>query len=639
MINEVEKFLFVGVKDEMDTFFARAQKHGFIEFIPASGVTRHEYPRHIQDLISAISILRKQPQGDHYVGDVIGAADVVDRILTLKKSLDALEEEQRLLNLDIARVTPLGDFSVEEVKDLHARTGRMMRFYSTKHELNRPDNFPSDLIFLATDHDLDYFMSFSEHAIHHHGLIEIHVPISLSSLKEKLENVKLNRAHTKEKLYEQTVYLELLKKTLLDDLNHFNLKTAKDEVSNQIEGALFSVEAWMPKKNRQEVEELLDGLAVHYEQIAIEKEDRIPTAMENRGVGAIGEDLVHIYDTPATGDKDPSKWVFFSFAFFFAVIIADAGYGCIYLLLGLFMKLKFKNPKPFLRRFTNLVLTLACTCIVWGVLISSFFGLQLYPGNPLVKYSLIGEITKKKIEYHIEHQDTSYHEMIAQVPALKDVRNAETFLEKGVVIKDGKPDYIIMKSTSDAIMLEFSILIGMIHVSLGLLRNLRKHWAGIGWVSAIFGSYLYFPKILGAVTLANVLGISTPPASFEIGLQMLGIGVLVSLILSFIQNKWGGLGEIVKSIEIFADVLSYLRLYALGLAAMILADTFNSIGTMVHFAFGFLIIIVGHCTNMVLGIMGGVIHGLRLNFLEWYHHCFEGGGRIFRPLRKITGDD
>ncbi|MGE0199234.1 MAG: hypothetical protein AB7S94_10820 [Simkaniaceae bacterium] len=119
------------------------------------------------------------------------------------------------------------------------------------------------------------------------------------------------------------------------------------------------------------------------------------------------------------------------------------------------------------------------------------------------------------------------------------------------------------------------------------------------------------------------------------GQQLLWGGIALAVILALLQNKWAGFIELTKPIELFADVLSYLRIYALGLAAMILANTFNEMGMSLGFAAGFFVILVGHAINIVVGIMGGTIHGLRLNFIEWYHHSFQGGGRMFQPLKLL----
>ena len=102
-----------------------------------------------------------------------------------------------------------------------------------------------------------------------------------------------------------------------------------------------------------------------------------------------------------------------------------------------------------------------------------------------------------------------------------------------------------------------------------------------------------------------------------------------------IEKRFGGIGEITQILQVFADILSYLRLYALALASTIMAETFNDIGSTVGLVLGILVILVGHGVNIMLGTMGGVIHGLRLNFIEWYHYSFEGGGKLFAPLKKL----
>ena len=97
---------------------------------------------------------------------------------------------------------------------------------------------------------------------------------------------------------------------------------------------------------------------------------------------------------------------------------------------------------------------------------------------------------------------------------------------------------------------------------------------------------------------------------------------------------------IFKIIELFADALSYLRLYALGLASMVMASTFNEMAALVGGGlFGGMILLFGHTINITLGLMAGTLHGLRLNFLEWYHHCFEGDGKPFRPLMLFSKGD
>ncbi|MBR4489788.1 hypothetical protein IKP13_04060, partial [bacterium] len=100
----------------------------------------------------------------------------------------------------------------------------------------------------------------------------------------------------------------------------------------------------------------------------------------------------------------------------------------------------------------------------------------------------------------------------------------------------------------------------------------------------------------------------------------------------------------------FSDILSYIRLFALGLSGALLAQTFNNLATgiipkgedtsivlvIICYICAALIAVFGHTLNIALCLMGGVIHGLRLNFLEWYRWCFDGSGRKFMPFKNLT---
>jgi V/A-type H+-transporting ATPase subunit I len=191
-------------------------------------------------------------------------------------------------------------------------------------------------------------------------------------------------------------------------------------------------------------------------------------------------------------------------------------------------------------------------------------------------------------------------------------------------------------------MMEFSIAIGVIHIGISLFRYLRRNYPAFGWLIFLAGGYLYFPTVLKSTTLLHFLFGIPKEICADWGLQGIFIGVGLAMGLAIYQRKLAGLGEIANLVSIFGDVLSYLRIYALSLAGAIMAQTFNAIGEGIGLLLGVLAIIVGHSVNLVLSIQGGVIHGLRLNFLEWYHYCFEGGGRFFRPLKEwkqSQGDD
>ena len=208
-------------------------------------------------------------------------------------------------------------------------------------------------------------------------------------------------------------------------------------------------------------------------------------------------------------------------------------------------------------------------------------------------------------------------------------------VEMATVKKNSVTIYPIDDEFFSNILLEFILVIGVVHVSLGLLRYLRRNLAGLGWVCFLVGGYFFFPSILKATTTPEFLGWITKPIASTLGLQCIFIGIGFAIVAGFIQHKLKGLGEIAHLMQVIADVLSYLRLYALSLAGAIMASTFNQEGSALNLFTGFIVILIGHGVNMLLALGGGFIHGLRLNFIEWYHYCFEGDGRLFRPLRRL----
>ncbi len=155
---------------------------------------------------------------------------------------------------------------------------------------------------------------------------------------------------------------------------------------------------------------------------------------------------------------------------------------------------------------------------------------------------------------------------------------------------------------------------------------------------AQLSSYLYFPFYLQVPSLLNFVGGVDLAQGGAVGFQMMFIGIGIAWVLSIIKHGWVGLFEVVTLIQVFADTLSYLRLYALGLAGAIVASTINEIASGLPLILGILLILCYHFVNVVLSIMSGIIHGLRLNFLEWYHYSFEGGGKQFQPLRLLKKD-
>ncbi len=636
MIIDVQKYIFVGVREDLDQFFEKAQQKGIIEFIPTQGKRAVEPSPSIQLLVGALKILKKQPvcKQDEKRAGPQEAISRAQNVLRLKVEIESLYEEKRITAAEIARVAPLGNFSMEEIRDLEKAAHRKIQFFCMKCAKRDKLQVHEELIYLGTDYDLDFYMSISEAPVSFPEMIEMRVEEAAPALRHKLSSIERTLHRAEHELKDSADQIDFLQAVLIHELNDFHLQAAKQEVGFPLESSLFAIEAWVPENKVPALFGILQGLAVHCEMVITEESDRVPTYMENKGLARVGEDLVHIYDIPAHTDKDPSTWVLWSFALFFAMIVADAGYGLLFLLLGLFLHWKFPQLKGTGKRFVKLTMILGTSCIFWGALSTSYFGLEILPQNPLSRISLVSYLAEKKADYHLAKHDDVYSEWHREFPQLETVKTGREFLDSSVVHKGKHETYVVLNAFRGNILLELSLLAGVIHIACSLFRYVTRNWAALGWVIFMVGGYLYFPDMLHATSMLHFMGWIEPHTAFEIGLQLLYVGLSLAVVLALIQKKLHGLHEVMNVVTIFADVLSYLRLYALALAATIMAETFNTIGIEVGLVLGCLVILVGHSVNIVLGIQGGIIHGLRLNFIEWYHYSFVGGGRLFRPLHK-----
>jgi len=636
MIIEPLKYVFLGSHKDVDGFFAKAQSEGFIEFI-GSPRKKREVPKELSDILLAMKILKKKPIDEQIETDPpIQPQSIAKRIIHAYETIEHLNENKRLLRTEIARVGVFGDFSLSDLDFIQKEGGRVLQFFSLKSSKVKDVELPKDLVHVGSEYDLAYFVSISEEKKHYKGFIEIHIEKPVGILEAHLEMVVQEIKILEDDLKKYSVYFEYLNSGLAHLLNDHHLSAAKGNTSRAMGDTLFSIEAWIPSNKTEKLKPLLSEFTVHAENVKIDDRDRPPTYMENKSFSRIGEDLVKVYDIPSIQDRDPSSWVLWAFALFYAMIVADAGYGFLYLLAALFLKWKFPDWTGALKRLRTLILTISIFAMGWGVLTASFFGISLGPDNPLRKVSMIHALAKQKAEYHIEQQDETFHEWAKKFPHLKDVKDGHEFLVTASKVQEGKKVYPALTDFYDSILMEFSLLVGVIHIALSFIRYFFRNCSGFGWLAAMLGGYLFFPSVLGSTSLLNFTELVPKEIAFPLGKMLLYGGMSLAVVLAIVQNKLRGLEEVMNVIQIFADILSYLRLYALGLAGMIMADTFNNIGlSMGLWTGGIIIILIGHIVNITLGVMGGVIHGLRLNFLEWYHYCFEGGGKEFNPLRLL----
>lgn len=636
---DLKKFLFIGMEKDRTKFFEKAQEIGIVHFIDPEKKAKAEWPLELQRVIAAIKIVRSQPvceQEESVDLDLVDA--IVDEILTLQQRIENHQRNVVEIDDEIERAQPFGNFNVQDIQWIENEGNRKIQFFCAKAGFKDKEDLPAELLYLSTDENLDCFIAINKAPVQYDSMVEIKLKAPLFELQKQKIKIDKELADLEKALKAKAKYNEFLHRGLIHKINRDVRIRASTFAEAQMDAYLFAVEGWAPVGSIEALNQMALDLNLHVEEVAIEPSDVVPTYLKNHGVARIGEDLVNIYDTPSVNDTDPSLWVLFFFALFFSMIIGDAGYGLILLLLGLYFHRKQQKITPAGKRFFQLLYILSGTIIVWGVLNTSFFGMTIPMDSPIRKLSLMTWLVEKKTEYHFGRSDAIAAEWLEKFPAIRDISNPFDILSRAMTInpETKRIAYDIYDAFANSIAMELALLIGIIHIVISLLRYAKRNYSSFGWIAVLIGGYLFVPFYLDVTSITQFLfGISGASAGSN-GLLLIYGGLGFALLASFFEHGWLGPVEALnRLIQLFSDSMSYLRLYALGLSGSLVTATMNDLASSMNIVFAAILLIFGHLVNLVLGIMGGVIHGLRLNFLEWYHYSFEGDGKRFSPLNKI----
>jgi V/A-type H+-transporting ATPase subunit I len=413
--------------------------------------------------------------------------------------------------------------------------------------------------------------------------------LSLTEVRRRLEAAELELEEIQAEHVALTRWIYLISTHLAQAEDAAQLRHAQAQTRD--EASLFLVQGWAPEDAVAPVQALAEqqGLALLMEPPG--PDDAPPTLLDNPGPIAAGQDLVAFYQMPAYDAWDPSRVLFFSFAAFFALILSDAGYAA---LLGVLLAAYWRRigRSAMGGRLRILAAALVGTSLVWGMLVGSYFGFTPPPD------SLLGHLR------------------------LLDINDFE-------------------------VMMRLSVGIGVVHLILANLEMAsarRRRAAGrvaIGWIAVISGGF--------ALWIAGDAGAPDWVVRSAQGLMGLGLAVVLFLgsdrpvdgVKTLALRGLDGLGNLARVTQVFGDVLSYLRLFALGLASASMAMTFNGLARDVAtelpglgLLLAILILLAGHILNLSLALMSGVVHGLRLNFIEFYNWALAGEGYPFTPFKR-----
>ena len=515
------------------------------------------------------------------------AVAVEERALEIQRRIQTLEDERDFLQKRIQDLRPWGDFTFPPAKALR---GLRLWFYIVPLN-DMKEVKATDLIWevVARDNRFAYVVVVSKKEPQGMPVLRTRTGSkSLNALELRLDEVELELEDLQAERASLTRWCRLYASSLfqLEDREAL-LEVTQDTFDVS---PLFALQAWTPLEEVPRLKKYAaeKGLALEIEDP--KPEDNPPTLLRNRPRLASGQDLVSFYMTPNYWLWDPSIVVFFSFVVFFAMILSDAGYA-LTIGLGLAMGWKKMGRSDSGRRLRVLFGTLVGSSVVWGMLVGSYFGVAPEEGSILARFDTL---------------DMNDYDM----------------------------------------MMQLSILIGAGHLVLANLADVRRRGMSpgalvpLGWTAMFFGAILLWLGTAGSEgnELSKVLGIAA---------MVLG-GLAVVLFTSaegpFLKRLIAGLLALTNISKAFGDTLSYLRLFALGLASASLAVAFNDLADQVRsllpgfgILFALIVFLIGHSLNFLLAIVSGFIHGLRLNFIEFFNWSIPEEGQPFRAfMRKET---
>jgi V/A-type H+/Na+-transporting ATPase subunit I len=356
------------------------------------------------------------------------------------------------------------------------------------------------------------------------------------------------------------------------------------------ENGFAYLQGYIPHDKTEDLAQLAESYNAGYFLETPDDPDDVPTYICNpKWVDIISPVFKFMSTVPGYAEYDISAWFLLFFSVFFAMLIGDAGYGIIFLVFTLILHRRFRHvpAQPFF-----LMYILSAATIIWGVVTGTWFGSKEIAALPFLSPLIIQSISS-----------------FAQ-----DNQN---------------------------LMIYICFTIGIIHLTIAhLIVGLRifnslKVLSEIGWILVLWA--LYF--------LAGMLVIGRPMPHFTMGLLWAG----AILLLCFSEPQKNPLKAIASSltniplkiVSSFADIVSYLRLFAVGCATVVLASTFNDIvigigcNSLIGGLAAAIILLLGHGLNIVLGFMAVIVHGIRLNMLEFSGQMGMGwSGKEYAPFKE-----
>ena len=616
MISKMNKLSFLIYHKEYEMFLEKLRELGVVHIEKRQGAEMDanlqafmQKRTAYQSLLKNMTLAAASYEGDAAHPSSLTIEQVMDSYESQQEHIQALNMQLPVLDKEIDAMEVWGEFDWDVIDQLNAN-GWQMQFYccpEKSFEDTWTDEYNATII--NRKGGQSYFVTVNQVPVELEAEAVRLPKRRLSELVREQEELKMTIKEANDKLDQFCInnipVVESALETLESDINLMEVEQLGGE--RLAEGSIVMMEGWVPVENDAEVRKMLDESGVYYEIRPAEKEDNAPIKLKNGKISRAFEMLTKMYGMPDYGEFDPTPLLAPFYALFFGMCVGDAGYGLLLVILGFYLKKKLSKSMAGLM---NLLITLGVATTVVGALFNTFFGAALTDWN------------------------------------LPEWMNS--------LIISGKWDGTAYDKT-----MVIALLVGMFHICFAMVVKAIGSTVRYGFKNSL-SAWGWLLLVGGSVTVAtlNYLGVMDMETSKMAfigigGVSAVGIFLLNDIRRNVFMNVGAGLWDTYNmATGLMGDLLSYLRLYALGLAGGMLGGVFNDLGMQLRdalggFLFGIpgwicfaLIFVLGHGLNIALSCLSGYVHSIRLTFVEYFKNSgYDGKGVEYKPFSSKKKND
>jgi V/A-type H+-transporting ATPase subunit I len=663
MIVPMKKYSFIVYHDDYNSFLEKLGRLGVLHVVQREDIDKEEPLKNDRNYLKRIEKALKLINAHEASNEERFASNKQFQ----RESIEAYLQEIELLNSEMKslkaqmeeslkekeRLQPWGNYDGNDLEKLK-EAGYIGKLYQCPASQYKSEWEEKYQIFPINQQDGKYYFMILAGEKEEIDIQAEYVKPSGRSLYEvtkSIEQLKIEIERKEEKLSEFRI-------TAQDELfnfrqyivNKIKFKEVFLDTNKASDDQLMVLQGWVPEESEYKVQSFLKNENVVSIVHLPDEDDRPPVKLKNSRFSRLFEPISKLFDLPAYNELDLTPYFAPFFMLFFGFCLGDAGYGVFFILFAGILKLRAKKEiKPLL----SLAQVFGIATIIFGLLSGTFFGINLIDSGYTITDKSIKNYTTTNIPpviiENIEGLEGTYFksrdEFLSAIVQASGVESVEPFQSELIKYAEAGIPFI---NSFRHLMLEplqmfyLSILIGGIQILFGIFvrimnitrrRGFKYALSSVGWLILIISIIL---KSIGLFDGKNLIYI------YYSLLAISGVFILllnnpgVNVFSRIGSGIWDSYGMVTG---LFGDLLSYIRLFALGISSAILGFVFNDISLQfldipyVGWLFFLLLLIVGHTINIFMATLGGFIHPMRLTFVEFYKNAgFEGGGKKYNPF-------